>query len=119
LKDLPAPRGGSWAPKEPGNLTYASDLPSCQVIAKENGFGVIDPHGDLVEDVKGYLTLTLSREELEERVVLIDPTDEKYTVAFNPLGALLSSLRHSRRPGLMLGEQGLVALYLFVADHNN
>jgi hypothetical protein len=80
-----SPAGGSWAPKEPGNLTYASDLPSCQVIAKENGFGVIDPHGDLVEDVKGYLTLTLSREELEERVVLIDPTDEKYTVAFNPL----------------------------------
>jgi hypothetical protein len=85
LKDLPAPRGGSWAPKEPDNLIYASDLPSCQVIAKENGFGVIDPHRDLVEDVKGYLTLTLSREELEERVVLIDPTDEKYTVAFNPL----------------------------------
>jgi hypothetical protein len=59
-----------------------------QDIAKGNGFGVIDPHGDLVEDVKGYLALALSRDEIEEKVVLIDPTDEKYTVAFNPLERL-------------------------------
>jgi hypothetical protein len=59
-----------------------------QDIAKGNGFGVIDPHGDLVEDVKGYLALTLPKEELEERVVLIDPTDEEFTVAFNPLEKL-------------------------------
>jgi hypothetical protein len=59
-----------------------------QDIQKGNGFGVIDPHGDLVEDIKGYLALTLSKEEIEERVVLIDPTDEKYTVAFNPLEKL-------------------------------
>ncbi len=56
-----------------------------QDIAKGNGFGVIDPHGDLIEDVKEYLALALTKEELEERVLLIDPTDEKYTVAFNPL----------------------------------
>jgi hypothetical protein len=56
-----------------------------QDIKKGNGFGVIDPHGDLIEDVKGYLALVLPREEIEERVVLIDPTDERYTVAFNPL----------------------------------
>jgi len=56
-----------------------------QDIKKGNGFGVIDPHGDLIEDVKGYLALALPREEIEERVVLIDPTDERYTVAFNPL----------------------------------
>jgi len=56
-----------------------------QDIAKGNGFGVIDPHGDLVEDIKDYLALALPREELEERIVLIDPTDERYTVAFNPL----------------------------------
>ncbi|RSN76262.1 type IV secretory system conjugative DNA transfer family protein [Candidatus Methanodesulfokora washburnensis] len=56
-----------------------------QDIQKGNGFGVIDPHGDLIEDVKGYLALALPREEIEERVVLIDPTDERYTVAFNPL----------------------------------
>jgi hypothetical protein len=59
-----------------------------QDIAKGNGFGVIDPHGDLVEDVKGYLALTLPKDELESRVVLIDPTDEEFTVAFNPLEKL-------------------------------
>ncbi|MDD2666635.1 MAG: type IV secretion system DNA-binding domain-containing protein [Methanocellales archaeon] len=56
-----------------------------QDIYKRNGFGIIDPHGDLVEDIKGYLALALTEEEIEERVTLIDPTDPKYTVAFNPL----------------------------------
>jgi hypothetical protein len=59
-----------------------------QDINKGNGFGVIDPHGDLIEDIKGYLALALPKEELEERVVLIDPTDERFTVAFNPLEKL-------------------------------
>lgn len=49
---------------------------------------MIDPHGDLIEDVKAYLAFTLPKDELEERVVLIDPTDEDYTVAFNPLEKL-------------------------------
>jgi hypothetical protein len=59
-----------------------------QDIAKGNGFGVIDPHGDLIEDVKGYLAFALSEDDLQERILLIDPTDEKYTVAFNPLEKL-------------------------------
>jgi hypothetical protein len=59
-----------------------------QDIAKGNGFGVIDPHGDLIEDIKGYLAFALSENDIEERVLLIDPTDEKYTVAFNPLEKL-------------------------------
>ena len=56
-----------------------------QDIKKGNGFGVIDPHGDLVEQIKEYLVLSLSEEELEEKVLVIDPGDEKYTVFFNPL----------------------------------
>jgi hypothetical protein len=56
-----------------------------QDIEKRNGFGVIDPHGDLIEDIKDYLILNLSPFELEEKVILIDPTDEEKTVAFNPL----------------------------------
>jgi hypothetical protein len=56
-----------------------------QDIEKGKGFGVIDPHGDLIEDIKGYLAFALPKDELEERVVLIDPTDEEYTVSFNPL----------------------------------
>ena len=56
------------------------------------GFGVIDPHGDLVEDVKGYLYNAQNSppnapqtDFLAENVVLIDPTDPALTVAFNPL----------------------------------
>ncbi|MEM3437948.1 MAG: hypothetical protein QXP55_05425 [Nitrososphaerales archaeon] len=30
----------------------------------------------------------MPKEEFEERVLLIDPTDEKYMVAFNPLERL-------------------------------
>jgi len=56
-----------------------------QDIKKENGFGVIDPHGDLVEDIKGYLALDLPEDEIEERIVLINPVDPAYTVAINPL----------------------------------
>ena len=54
-------------------------------IKKGNGFGVIDPHGDLVEDLKGYLSLYFSEDKLKERILLINPVDEKYTVFFNPL----------------------------------
>lgn len=61
-----------------------------QDIDKEQGFGIIDPHGDLVEETKGYLALALSKEEIEERIVLIDLTDPKYTAAFNPLEQIQS-----------------------------
>lgn len=54
-------------------------------INKGNGFGVIDPYGDLVEDLKGYLALSFPKDYLEERVPLIDPVDKRYTVLFNPL----------------------------------
>lgn len=55
-----------------------------QDIDRGNGFGIIDPHGDLTEAVKDYLALS-DPTGLEDRVVLIDPTDEKYCVTFNPL----------------------------------
>lgn len=55
-----------------------------QDIDCKHGFGLIDPHGDLTEAVKDYLALEYP-EGLDERVVLIDPTDERYCVAFNPL----------------------------------
>src|SRR3989344_3247087 len=58
-----------------------------QDIKNGHGFGVIDAHGDLTEDLKGYLYL-LKKDEpefLRERVVLIDPTDPASTTCFNPL----------------------------------
>ena len=61
-----------------------------QDIEKGNGFGVIDPHGDLIEDIKGSLTLHYDRteKEISERLILIDPTDPDFTVTFNPLEKL-------------------------------
>lgn len=57
-----------------------------QDIKNKFGFGVIDPNGDLVRHVKELLSLFVwDEKELEERVILIDPTDKEYTVSFNPL----------------------------------
>jgi len=56
-----------------------------QDIKNGLGFGVIDPHGDLTEDIKGYLFLLKGGEFLREKVILIEPTDKNRTVAFNPL----------------------------------
>jgi type IV secretory pathway VirB4 component len=55
-----------------------------QDIKRGFGFGVIDPHGDLIEEVKGYLAL-YGGDDLDERVVLVDPTDEERCICFNPL----------------------------------
>ncbi|MDO8552877.1 MAG: type IV secretion system DNA-binding domain-containing protein, partial [bacterium] len=58
-----------------------------QDIENDDGLGIIDAHGDLTEDVKGYLYL-LKKDEpdfLRKRVILIDPTDPDNTVCFNVL----------------------------------
>ena len=63
-----------------------------QDIEKGNGFGVIDPHGDLIEDIKGFLACRYDQnedeKEISERIILIDPTDPNFTVTFNPLEKL-------------------------------
>jgi Putative DNA-binding domain/Type IV secretion-system coupling protein DNA-binding domain len=57
-----------------------------QDIKNRVGFGIIDPHGDLIARVKELLVFVVGLDEgLEERVVLIDPTDKENTVCFNPL----------------------------------
>ncbi|MDO8728850.1 MAG: putative DNA binding domain-containing protein [bacterium] len=58
-----------------------------QDIENGLGFGVVDPHGDLTEDIKGYLYAIHkdTPELLQERVVLIDPTNKERVVTFNPL----------------------------------
>jgi len=60
-----------------------------QDIQEENGFAVIDPHGDLIEDIKGFLayfSLASGQESLlSDRLVLIEPTNPRFTVTFNPL----------------------------------
>lgn len=63
-----------------------------QDIATGAGVGVIDPHGDLTEDLKGFLACRAAcsgdTAEAARRLVLIDPTDPLYTVTFNPLEPL-------------------------------
>ncbi len=56
-----------------------------QDILKGKGFGLIDPHGDLAEEIKGFLLLALSEQEINERIVYVDPANEEYTITFNPL----------------------------------
>jgi len=61
----------------------------------KNGFGVLDPHGDLFEDIKSWLYFKLKQIEEEygekeaerfyQRIVLIDPTNPKELPCFNPL----------------------------------
>ena len=55
-----------------------------QDIKNGEGFGVIDPHGDLIEDVKGWLYFYSSK-ALEDNIILIEPTNPKAIVSFNPL----------------------------------
>jgi len=79
-----------------------------QDVEKGNGFAVIDPHGDLVEDIKGFLACRYywsgDEKEVSERVILVDPTDPLRNVTFNPLEKL---------PGVSVAEQAgeLVAVF--------
>lgn len=53
-----------------------------QDIENGGGVGVLDPHGDLVEDI-----LALIPPQRVGDVVLVDPSDEEYSVGFNILSA--------------------------------
>lgn len=68
-----------------------------QDIENGNGFTVVDPHGDLIEDIRNYIVCRYADDPaVLEKVIIIDPTDPKYSVAFNPLGPL---------PGVSVAEQ--------------
>ena len=49
-------------------------------ITKGKGIGVIDPHGDLVEEL-----ITHIPPERKNDVIIFDPTDEKFPFCLNPL----------------------------------
>jgi predicted DNA-binding transcriptional regulator AlpA len=53
-----------------------------QDIEAGNGFAVLDPHGDLIEDIIARIPA-----ERANDVVLFDPSDGEHPVAFNPLSA--------------------------------
>jgi len=56
----------------------------------ENGFGcaVLDPHGDLIDDI-----LRLVPQHRIKDVVLFDPSDPKYAPSFNPMDPVRPELR--------------------------
>jgi predicted DNA-binding transcriptional regulator AlpA len=53
-----------------------------QDIAAGNGFAVLDPHGDLIEDILARIPA-----ERASDVVVFDPADEAFPVGFNILSA--------------------------------
>lgn len=53
-----------------------------QDIAAGNGFAVLDPHGDLIDDVLARIPA-----ERAGDVILFDPADEEFPVGFNILSA--------------------------------
>jgi hypothetical protein len=59
-----------------------------QDIKLGNGFCIIDPHGDLIDETRGFLACQYQEtqdESLFNRVIIVDPTDPVYTVGFNVL----------------------------------
>lgn len=78
-----------------------------QDLLAGRGCGVIDPHGDLIEDLKGFLATQAARlgeDYLREHVVLVDLADPARTVGFNPI---------ERLPGVSAGEQAAELISAF------
>ncbi|MEK7795673.1 MAG: type IV secretion system DNA-binding domain-containing protein [Candidatus Hydrogenedentota bacterium] len=64
-----------------GKSTFLLNLIT-QDIQAGRGVGVLDPHGDLIDDVLARIP-----EHRHEDVVLFDPADEGYPIGFNVLSA--------------------------------
>jgi hypothetical protein len=64
-----------------GKSTFLLNL-IVQDIKAGKGLGVLDPHGDLIDQILRYIP-----EERSADVVLLDPSDEEYPVGFNILCA--------------------------------
>lgn len=64
-----------------GKSTLLTQL-ALQDIGKGNGFAVIDPHGDLIDEIMSRIP-----EERHHDVILIDPSDTAYATGINILEA--------------------------------
>jgi len=67
-----------------------------QDIAYGYGLCLIDPHGDLIEEILDYIP-----ENRIEDVVLIDPSDVSYPASFNPLANVEQDFKHQLTQGLI------------------
>ena len=59
-----------------------------QDIANQQGVAVLDPHGDLVDQVLANIP-----EDRLDDVIFFDPADEEYSIGFNILSAQLALAR--------------------------
>lgn len=67
-----------------------------QDIAYGHGVCLIDPHGDVIEEILKFVP-----EERIEDVILVDPSDTEWPVSFNPLQKVMPELRHQMAQGLI------------------
>ncbi|NQV00839.1 MAG: type IV secretion system DNA-binding domain-containing protein [Parcubacteria group bacterium] len=67
-----------------------------QDIAHGHGVCLIDPHGDLIENILDFIP-----EQRIDDVVLIDPADMDFPVSFNPLSNIDPALKHQVTQGLL------------------
>lgn len=73
-----------------------------QDILMGSGFGIIDPHGDLIESTIGSIADTLNErggctksvKQLLESLILVDLSDENYSIGFNPLEVINGNLAY-------------------------
>src|SRR3989344_1175752 len=67
-----------------------------QDIGYDHGLCFIDPHGDVIEEILHFIP-----ENRIDDVVLIDPSDSKYPISFNPLANVDPSFKHQLTQGLI------------------
>jgi hypothetical protein len=67
-----------------------------QDIAYGHGVCVIDPHGELIEDILNFIP-----EERIEDVCIIDPGDVEFPSSFNPLSNIDPTFKHQLTQGLI------------------
>ena len=65
-------------------------------IQKGNGLCIIDPHGDIAEDILNYIP-----EERIKDVIYFNPSDIKHSIAFNPLRSIHPDHQHLVASGLI------------------
>ncbi|MFA6131419.1 MAG: type IV secretion system DNA-binding domain-containing protein [Patescibacteria group bacterium] len=67
-----------------------------QDISNGHGLCVIDPHGDLIEDVIHFVP-----ENRIEDICIIDPSDFDFPASFNPLANVDPNMKHQLTQGLI------------------
>ena len=65
-----------------------------QDVSSKNGFCLIDPHGDLIQNVLDFLASLsialyspVSLQEINKRLIILEPFNEDFATGFNPLEA--------------------------------